>query len=72
MLAGQPSVLLKREIYVTAAILAAGLFVALEASNIAPIWAGLVGAVAGFALRAGAIQFGWALPAFAMKRDGGA
>ncbi|NJN64947.1 MAG: hypothetical protein HC882_08775 [Acidobacteria bacterium] len=67
VLAGQPSVLLKREIYVTAAILAGGLFVALKALGLAPIWAGLVGGLAGFALRAGAIQFGWALPAFAMK-----
>lgn len=71
VLAGQPSVLLKREIYVTAAILAGGLFVALNAWGIEPIWAGLAGVLAGFALRAGAIQFGWALPAFAMKRDGG-
>lgn len=70
VLAGQPSVLLKREIYVTAAILAGGLFVALNAWGLAPIWAGLAGGLAGFALRAGAVQFGWALPAFVPKRQG--
>jgi uncharacterized membrane protein YeiH len=68
VLAGQPSILLKREIYVTAAILAAGLFVALATWGLAPLWAGLAGGIAGFALRAGAIQFGWTLPAFDMKR----
>lgn len=72
VLAGQPSVLLKREIYVTAAMFAAGLFVALKAWGIEPLWAGVTGALAGFALRAGAIQFAWALPAFAMKRQSGA
>lgn len=72
VLAGQPSVLLKREIYVTAAIVAGGLFVALHAMGVEPLWAGLAGGLAGFALRASAIQFGWALPAFAPKRkDGG-
>lgn len=68
VLAGQPSVLLKRDIYVTAAILAGGLSVALAAWGVAPLWAGVAGAVAGFGLRGGAIQFGWALPAFSMKR----
>ena len=51
---------------------AAGLFVALKAWGIEPLWAGVTGALAGFALRAGAIQFAWALPAFAMKRQSGA
>ncbi|MBY0421324.1 MAG: trimeric intracellular cation channel family protein [Parvularculaceae bacterium] len=72
VLAGQPSVLLKREIYVTAAILAGGLFAGLTAAGVAPLWAGVAGGLAGFALRACAIQFGWALPAFANKRDGDA
>jgi len=72
VLAGQPSVLLKREIYVTAAILAGGMFVALTAMGLEPVWAGLAGGLAGFALRAAAIQFGLALPAFAIERRGGA
>jgi uncharacterized membrane protein YeiH len=68
VLAGQPSILLKREIYVTAALLAAGGFVAMNAAGVAPLWAGAAGALAGFALRAGAIHYGWALPAFGDRR----
>jgi uncharacterized membrane protein YeiH len=68
VLAGQPSVLLKREISVSAALLAAGAFVALYALGIAPVWAGVIGAVAGFCLRAGAIHYGWRLIAFGEPR----
>lgn len=64
VLAAQPSVLLKREIYLTAALLAACAFVALNALGIPPLWAGVAGAAAGFALRAGAIAFHWSLPGF--------
>lgn len=69
VLAGQPSALLKREITISAALLAAGSFVALHAAGVPPLWAGVIGAVAGFGLRAGAIHYGWALPAFEVKSD---
>ncbi len=68
VLAGQPSVLLKREITISAALLAAAAFVALTFAGVAPLWAGVAGGVAGFVLRAGAIHYGWALPAFGVKR----
>lgn len=71
VLAGQPSALLKREITISAALLAAGGFVALTFAGVPPLWAGGVGALAGFGLRAGAIHYGWALPAFGAKRDQG-
>lgn len=64
VLAGQPSALLKREITISAALLAAGGFVALEAAGVAPLWAAAAGGAAGFGLRAGAIHYGWGLPAF--------
>jgi len=64
VLAGQPSALLKREITISAALLAAAGFVALNAWGLPAAIAGAIGALAGFALRAGAIVFGWALPAF--------
>lgn len=70
VLAGEPSVLLKREITISAALLAAGAFVGLEAMGVAPLWAGALGAAAGFGLRAGAIHYGWALPAFGASREG--
>jgi uncharacterized membrane protein YeiH len=64
VLAGEPSILLRPEIYVTAAALAAALFVGLEAAGVAPGLAAAIGAVAGFGLRGAAIQRGWALPAY--------
>lgn len=69
VLAGQPSALLKREITISAALLAATVFVGLVASGAAPVIAGIVGALVGFGLRAGAILFGWAVPAFRAKGD---
>jgi uncharacterized membrane protein YeiH len=71
VLAEQPSALLKREITISAALLAAGGFVALNAAGVPALWAGILGALAGFGLRAGAIHYGWALPAFGAKRDQG-
>ncbi len=68
VLAGQPSILLKREISISAALLAAALYVALTLAAIPAMWAGIIGAVVGFAVRAGAIHWGWALPAFGEKR----
>jgi uncharacterized membrane protein YeiH len=64
VLAGQPSILLRHEIYVTAAALSAGLFVGLILAG-ASIWtAAAVGALAGFALRGLAITRGLSLPAY--------
>jgi uncharacterized membrane protein YeiH len=70
VLASQPSALLKREITVSAALLAAAGFVALTVAGVAPLWAGIAGALAGFGLRAGAIHYGWGLPAFGEKQGG--
>lgn len=62
--AGEPSVLLRREIYITAAVLAAGVYAAALSAGLDPLLAALGGFVAGFGLRAGAIAFGWTLPGF--------
>jgi uncharacterized membrane protein YeiH len=64
VLAGEPSVLLRREIYITAALLSATIYVAAHSLGVDPIFAGVGAFVAGFALRAGAIMFGWRLPGF--------
>ncbi|MBC6980537.1 trimeric intracellular cation channel family protein [Caulobacter sp. 17J80-11] len=64
VLSGEPSVLMRREIYITAALLGAGVFVGLGQLGVGATPAGAAGAVAGFALRAGALRFGWRLPAF--------
>jgi uncharacterized membrane protein YeiH len=61
VLASEPSILLRPELYVTAAALASGLMVALLLLGLAPLAAGLVSTAAGFALRGAAIRFGWSL-----------
>jgi uncharacterized membrane protein YeiH len=64
VLAGEPSILMRPELYVTAAALTAGLFVGLMLVGI-PVWAAAAAAaLAGFALRGLAIARGWSLPAY--------
>jgi uncharacterized membrane protein YeiH len=64
LLAGEPSVLLRPEIYVTAALIgAAGFTVAAVAG--APLWAAsAIGIGAAFAVRGGALRFGWRFPVY--------
>jgi len=71
VLAGEPSVLLRKEIYVTAAVAGAGLFVALRLLGLPDLWAGVIGATAAFILRGGALKFGWTMPRFAPHDDDG-
>jgi uncharacterized membrane protein YeiH len=62
VLAGEPSILLRQEFYVTAAALSAGLMVALNLAGVVEMLAGAIAVVVGFALRAAAIARGWTLP----------
>ncbi|PZO03238.1 MAG: trimeric intracellular cation channel family protein [Alphaproteobacteria bacterium] len=64
LLAGQPSILLRREITVSAALLAATVYVVARAWEVETWPAAIVAAVAGFTLRAGALRWGWSLPGF--------
>ena len=64
VLANEPSILMRPELYVTAAALAAGLFVGLSLAGVAIPVAALVAAFAGFGLRGLAIARGWSLPAY--------
>jgi len=64
LLAGVPSILLRPEIYVTAAALAAGVFSGLMLIGLPDQIAAPIGAVAGFALRAFAILRGWSIPSY--------
>ena len=64
LLAGEPSILMSNELYVTAAALSAGLFVILALVGV-PLWlAAIPAALAGFVLRGLAITRGWSLPAY--------
>jgi uncharacterized membrane protein YeiH len=64
VLAGEPSVLLRRELTVTPALVGAGAFMALTAVGAPFLASSAVGFTSALALRAGAILFGWALPGF--------
>ena len=64
VLAGEPSILMRPELYVTAAALAAGLFVGLSLLGVSVWIAAAIAIGAGFALRGAAIARGWSLPAY--------
>jgi uncharacterized membrane protein YeiH len=64
VLAHQPSILLRRELYVTPALVGAAVFVGLDAFAVPTIVAGLMGFLSAFTVRAGAILFGWQMPGF--------
>lgn len=64
VLAGEPSILMRPELYVTAAALTATVYVLLSLAGLPPYAAGLVAAAAGFALRAAAMVWKLGLPAY--------
>ena len=66
--AGEPSILLQPELYVTAAAVAAALQVGLTLAGLPPFAAGLIAAGTGFALRGAAIHWKIAMPAYRRKR----
>jgi uncharacterized membrane protein YeiH len=69
LLAGEPSILLRPELYVTAAALASGLFVALRWWGLDVPVAGVIAALLGFLLRAFAIWRGLGLPHYKRAED---
>ncbi len=64
VLAGEPSILMRPELYVTAAALASGLYVMLTLAGMDAFAAAMVAAAAGFTLRAAAIRWKLRLPAY--------
>jgi uncharacterized membrane protein YeiH len=64
VLAGEPSILMRPELYVTAAALAAAGHVLLVEVGVDRTIAGLIAACAGFALRAAALRWRLSLPAY--------
>lgn len=64
VLAGEPSVLMRKEIYITAALAGGLIYVATSLAGLAlPLAAGAGFAVALF-IRSGALAFGWSLPSY--------
>lgn len=64
VLANEPSVLLRREIYVTAALVGGLAFVAAAGLGLGRGTAAAIGFVAGGAVRSAALAFGWSLPTY--------
>ena len=64
VLANEPSILMRPELYVTAAALTAGLFVVLSLFGVPAALAAAVSGLAGFSLRGAAIARGLKLPAY--------
>lgn len=71
VLAGEPSVLLRPEIYVSAAALGATLYVVLLTAGAGALLAGAIGLAGGFGLRALAIGGGLALPGYGDDESSG-
>jgi uncharacterized membrane protein YeiH len=64
LLAGEPSVLLRPEIYVTAAMAGAAVFTLADVAGAPLPVSALLAFAAAFIVRAGALKFGWAFPAY--------
>lgn len=67
MLTGEPSVLLRPEIYVTAALAGASAYTTLDALDVPHAAAAALAAVTAFAIRGGALKFGWVLPGYRQR-----
>ena len=63
-IAGEPSSIVKSEIYVSAAFAGAGSFVVLVQFGLVPAFAAAIAAVLALVLRGGAILRGWTLPGY--------
>ena len=64
LLAGEPTVLLRPEIYVTAALAGATLFTLGDLAGLPALASGLLGFATAFLVRGGALKFGWSFPAY--------
>ena len=64
IVAGTTPLVLRQEIYVTAAALGAAVLVGLRGLGLDPVWSAALGFIAAFTLRALALLRGWSLPAF--------
>jgi uncharacterized membrane protein YeiH len=64
VLAGVPSILLSRELYITPAIVSSAVFVSLRTLGFDWALASAIAVAFGFAVRGGAIIWKWSLPEF--------
>lgn len=64
ILADEPSVLLRPEIYISAALAGAGAFVLCQALDLSLLVSAVAGFAVAFALRGGALFYGWTIPRY--------
>lgn len=64
IISGEPSVLLRREIYVTAALAGSLVYIIMHALGAGLELSALAAALTAFAVRGGALYFGWCLPTY--------
>lgn len=64
VIAGEPSVLMRREVYITAAMVGALLYVVITALGAPELFAALTGFLCAFLVRSGALIMGWSLPGY--------
>lgn len=63
-LAGEPSVLMRREIYVTAAMAGTVVFSLLHIAGLPLVAAAVAAFTVAFSIRAGALRYGWSIPPY--------
>jgi uncharacterized membrane protein YeiH len=64
IIAGEPSVLLRPEIYVSAALAGAAVFTGADALGFTPIVCFAVAMLTAFVIRGGALRYGWTFPVY--------
>lgn len=64
VLAGEPNAVTREEIYISAAVAGAAVYVALRLMDVQVLAAAFTGGFVAFGLRAGALIFGWTLPRY--------
>lgn len=64
LLAGEPSVLMRPEIYVTAAMAGAAVFTLADLSGLPPLASAGFAFATAFVVRGGSLKFGWTFPAY--------
>jgi uncharacterized membrane protein YeiH len=64
VLAGEPTVLLRREVYISAVMAGAVVFVLADGAGLPRLLAAGAGFLVAFGVRSGALAFGWSLPTY--------
>ena len=64
VVANETPLILRKEVYATCTLVGAATYVGLRLLAVDAVWCMAAGFIAGFALRAGGIVFGWALPTY--------